>query len=190
MDKQMTTCSCANPDCLEKGCQLQADLDKARARAEKAEANYAFMVERAVNEKLDGYQELGARAASAENEADRLRARLRETAKILITEVGADGPMDAEDVARRAVERMVTLRTLADEKAAEAGLYARRMEQAQRSRDAEREGIVAFLRARANAPHPIECGVPALSPAGRGLLLLMADKIERGEDREDVETKR
>lgn len=45
----------------------------------------------------------------------------------------------------------------------------------------ERDCIVAFLRSRANAPHPIERGVPSLSPAGRGLLLLMADKIERGE---------
>lgn len=45
----------------------------------------------------------------------------------------------------------------------------------------DRASIVAFLRSRANSPHPIERGVPSLSPAGRGLLLLMADKIERGE---------
>jgi hypothetical protein len=117
---------------------LQALIDEVRAlreRAEKAEANYAFMVERAANQHLEGYRELGARAASAENEADRLRARLRETAQVLIAEVGADGPMDAEEAARKAVERMVNLRTLADEKAHEAGLYARRMEQAQQSRD-------------------------------------------------------
>jgi len=54
--------------------------------------------------KVDGYRELGARAASAENEADVLRSRLRETSQILIEAVGADGPMDAEDAARRAVE--------------------------------------------------------------------------------------
>lgn len=46
----------------------------------------------------------------------------------------------------------------------------------------DRASIVAFLRAKANAPHPSERGVPSLSPAGRGLLLLMADAIERGED--------
>jgi hypothetical protein len=45
----------------------------------------------------------------------------------------------------------------------------------------ERDSIVAYLRARANAEHPIERGVPSLSPAGRGLLLLMADRIELGE---------
>lgn len=115
---------------------LQALIDEVRAlreRAEKAEANYAFMVERAANQHLDGYRELGARAAAAENEADRLRARLREVAQVLIAEVGADGPMDAEDAARKAVERMVNLRALADEKAAEAGLYARRMGQAQKA---------------------------------------------------------
>ena len=45
----------------------------------------------------------------------------------------------------------------------------------------ERDRVVAYLRARANAPHPIERGIPSLSPAGKGLLLLMADQIERGE---------
>jgi hypothetical protein len=45
----------------------------------------------------------------------------------------------------------------------------------------ERATVVAYLRARANAPHPIERGIPSLSPAGRGLLLLMADQIEKGE---------
>jgi hypothetical protein len=40
--------------------------------------------------------------------------------------------------------------------------------------------VVAYLRASANAEHPVERGVPSLSPAGRGLLLLHADRIERG----------
>ncbi len=38
-----------------------------------------------------------------------LEARLRDTAEILIAEVGADGPMSAEDAARRAVGRIQTL---------------------------------------------------------------------------------
>ena len=109
---------------------------------EKAEANYAFMVKKAADKNLDGYRELGARAASAENEVDRLRARLRSTAQILIEAVGADGPMDAEDAARKAVDRMDTLRNLADEKAAEAGLYAHRMEQAQKARGGVRSRLV------------------------------------------------
>lgn len=57
-------------------------------RAEQAEANYRFMVERVADERLDGYRELGARAAKAENERDelrrevtRLRARVRVVAK-------------------------------------------------------------------------------------------------------------
>lgn len=45
----------------------------------------------------------------------------------------------------------------------------------------ERAAVVAWLRAKANAEHPIERGIPSLSPAGRGLLLLHADSIERGE---------
>lgn len=44
----------------------------------------------------------------------------------------------------------------------------------------ERASIVSALRAAANAPHPIERGVPSLSPVGRGLLLFHADRIERG----------
>ncbi len=51
----------------------------------------------------------------------------------------------------------------------------------------ERAAVVAWLRAHANAPHPIERGVPSLSPAGRGLLLLHADRIERGEHRREEE---
>jgi hypothetical protein len=45
---------------------------------------------------------------------------------------------------------------------------------------AERAAVVAALVAAANAPHPIERGVPSLSPAGRGLLLLWAGRIEAG----------
>ena len=51
----------------------------------------------------------------------------------------------------------------------------------------ERAAVVAALGSAANAPHPIEHGVPALSPAGRGLLLLWADRIERGEHRRKEE---
>ncbi len=45
----------------------------------------------------------------------------------------------------------------------------------------ERARIVAFIRREANDMHPIETAEYNLSPAGRGLLLLMADQIERGE---------
>jgi hypothetical protein len=54
---------------------LRAERDAERARAELAEANYAFMVERAANEKLDGYRELGARAAAAEADRDAWKAK-------------------------------------------------------------------------------------------------------------------
>jgi hypothetical protein len=51
----------------------------------------------------------------------------------------------------------------------------------------ERAAVVAWLRERANGPHRTEQGVSSLSPAGRGLLLLMADRIERGEHIADEE---
>lgn len=121
-------------------------------------------------------------------EVDRLRSRLRETAQILITEVGASGPMDAEDAARRAVERMTLLRTLADEKAHEAGVYARRMEEAQArsrrdklsdrldqvARVVEIAKVVAWLRRNPGISRGPDC-ITALT------LFEAADAIERGD---------
>jgi len=56
-------------------------------------------------------------SARAENEA--LRARLRETAQILIAEVGAPGPMSAEGAARKAVRCIHELAELAGVRARE-----------------------------------------------------------------------
>ena len=53
--------------------------------------------------------------------------------------------------------------------------------------DKERAAVVTWLREEANAPHPIEAGERALSPSGRGLLLLAAIRIERGEHRREGE---
>ena len=65
--------------------RLQDRLDTAKldfaalkARAEKAEANYQFMIDRIADEKLDGYRELGRRAASAESRAEKAEARVSE----------------------------------------------------------------------------------------------------------------
>ena len=55
----------------------------------------------------------------------------------------------------------------------------------QEGRDAERAAVVAWLCAEANAAHPSELDAPALSPSGRGLLLLAASRIERGEHRRE-----
>ena len=51
-----------------------------RTKLEKAEALIAGMVKKAADKSLDGYRELGARAAAAENERDALRA---DNAKLL-----------------------------------------------------------------------------------------------------------
>lgn len=56
--------------------QYRSRLLAAEAERDEAKANYQFMVNRAADEKLDGYRALGARAAAAENEADRLRRSL------------------------------------------------------------------------------------------------------------------
>lgn len=49
---------------------LNQIVERMTRERDEAQANYRFMVERAANEKLDGYRELGARAAAAENERD------------------------------------------------------------------------------------------------------------------------
>jgi hypothetical protein len=51
------------------------------------------------------------------------------------------------------------------------------------AREQERERIVAWLRGWANEKHPIEAGEVLFSPAGRGLILMGATAIERGEHR-------
>lgn len=58
---------------------LERALNRERARVGEAERNYQFMVDRAANEKLDGYRELGQRAADAESRADSLAAELEAT---------------------------------------------------------------------------------------------------------------
>jgi len=50
---------------------LVSRAEKAERERDKARANYAFMVERAADQKLDGYRELGARAAAAEERAEK-----------------------------------------------------------------------------------------------------------------------
>jgi hypothetical protein len=50
-------------------------------------------------------------------------------------------------------------------------------------RNDERARIVEWLRGWANEKHPIEAGEVLFSPAGRGLILMGATAIERGEHR-------
>lgn len=57
--------------------ELLAEIDRLRERSETAESNYQFMVDRAADAKLDGYRELGERAARAENERDHLKRAVR-----------------------------------------------------------------------------------------------------------------
>jgi hypothetical protein len=84
---------------------LRAERDAERARAEQAEANYAFMVERAANEKLDGYRELGARAAAAETDRDAWKARAEARPDITREMAAAwhDGNTRAVDAVSRAL---------------------------------------------------------------------------------------
>jgi hypothetical protein len=55
-----------------------SEFARVEKERDKAQKNYQFMVERACDEKLDGYRELGAKAAAAENALDSARARIAE----------------------------------------------------------------------------------------------------------------
>jgi len=61
--------------------RLAEKLQQAERERDEAQKNYQFMVFRAADNKLDGYRELGAAAAKAENERDTLKARLSEVEK-------------------------------------------------------------------------------------------------------------
>ena len=55
----------------------RAACKRLRGERDDARGHYRWMVEHAADQKLDGYRELGARAAAAENERDAARLELR-----------------------------------------------------------------------------------------------------------------
>ena len=59
------------------------EVKKLEKERDEARANYHFMVERAADQRLDGYRELGARAAAAENERDKALAEIEKLKGIL-----------------------------------------------------------------------------------------------------------
>lgn len=95
-------------------------------------------------------------------EVEQLRAEI-ERLRVLGPDTGARITVEAREIAT------VMLKPVVDSWKAEA----------ERARQRERAAIVAYLRERANADETRQ-GLPVMSPAGRGLLLLMADRIERG----------
>lgn len=99
-----------------------------------------------------------------------------------------------EEAARsivQAIDELLALRAERDTLRAE--VEALRTDRTLRAFDAttasfeERAAVVAWLRAEADAPHPVESGERRLSPAGVGLCRLLADCIERGEHRREEE---
>ncbi len=53
-----------------------AEVEALTSERDTAQANYRFMVERAADEKLDGYRELAAQLAEKEAECERLRSAM------------------------------------------------------------------------------------------------------------------
>jgi hypothetical protein len=90
----------------------------AEAREEHDEAVINGGITYGVARELLAMHETAERIIAAQPEAlavfgakmARLENRLRDTAQILISEVGADGPMDTEDAARKAVDVIARLK--------------------------------------------------------------------------------
>jgi uncharacterized coiled-coil DUF342 family protein len=93
---------------------LTRKLTEASRERDEAQANYRFMVERAADQRLDGYRELGQRAATAENERDEARAQLatlRAEAAATVEEARRQGREAGRNEAKAAV-RLVPLEWL------------------------------------------------------------------------------
>lgn len=58
--------------------QIRMRLENVEEERNRLRSDIRVMIEKAADKKLDGYRELGQRAANAENEADRLRAAMRQ----------------------------------------------------------------------------------------------------------------
>lgn len=124
-------------------------LTAARRERDEALAKYQFMVDRAANEKLDGYRELAARAADAENRRDEALARQRDTHnRLCIVEMAL-----AANRARTGQEtnaRIEAMRRRMEEAMRE------RDEAEQRGRDAERRRVRAAVeQMMADAVHEV-----------------------------------
>jgi len=126
-------------------------VDAIREERDEARANYAFMVERAADEKLDGYRDWHLVMVRRFNEQ---LARANEaTTKLKFIETEYERA-NASELTRDAlalqnaalVARCETLRQLADCAAAEQGLANRRMMQAQAERDQLREELARLHR--------------------------------------------
>ena len=75
------------------------DASVARRERDEARANYAFMVERAADQRLDGYRELGAKAAAAEERAEKAE-RERDEARAEVATLLANADADAHTISR------------------------------------------------------------------------------------------
>lgn len=161
---------------------LLGRLREVEKERDEALAKYAFMVERAMNEKLDGYRELGARAAAAENARDEAlrelnaaRAELsfvhkeyREAPNENLTRDALEIKANALTLERdKALARCDVLRDLADQAAHEQGLAQRRMLEAQEARNAlsralkqAQEALAGIIRqCRNDCDRETYCGV-------------------------------
>lgn len=79
--------------------ELETALKTAEQQRDEARANYAFMVERAADQRLDGYRELGAKAAAAEERAEKAE-RERDEARAEVATLLANADADAHTISR------------------------------------------------------------------------------------------
>ena len=87
--------------------EAAAEIARLRRERDEAQANYRWMVEHAADQRLDGYRELGQRAAVAETERDEARAEIAR----LRAEAGDYLRPDVRQAARMAMEERGRLRS-------------------------------------------------------------------------------
>ena len=107
-------------DCRNK--ELESLLGASEARERELQGKYQFMVDRAADEKLDGYREIGARAAQAENALDAHKAFHFAVGKAMGMMFEADGRADEPAPMAELVDAIKRLKSERDAALAQVGV--------------------------------------------------------------------
>lgn len=83
LSKRLRPNSEAAPWVIEEVTKMESEIERLQSRVAELEQWQRDMVEKAASKSLDGYRELGSRAAAAENRADTLQSRVNFLERLL-----------------------------------------------------------------------------------------------------------
>jgi hypothetical protein len=151
-------------DMMAEPASLRARLAEAEAERDKAREHVAWFVNKAADEKLDGYRELGQRAADAENARDEMHRALRAET----------------DALTQAREELAALRAVAEAAKRWGAAYRERTrfngERTEETRDELLQSSDALLSKLSALPGAIESAPAPLEPSREG-----SERDEQGE---------